>query len=56
MKRAALWFLVYLVIALMASLFYPDPMAKTLFYTLGAIWLCIGVAWGARGVVRYLRR
>ncbi len=63
MKRALLWFGVMIVIgALQAIVYEPHVLRQpneVLFFFLAAasfIWLCVGVAWGARGVVRYLRR
>lgn len=63
MKRALLWVGVFLLIVLLNGLItYPRPdfqHDQVLLFFLGLvllIWLCVGVAWGARGLVRYLRR
>ncbi len=63
MKRALLWFGVMTVIGVLEVLVYaPHALRQpndVLLFFLGVaslIWLCVGVAWGARGVVRYLRR
>ncbi len=63
MKRALLWFGVMLLIGFLEMVVYErhavgQPNEVLLFFLAltSLIWLCVGVAWGARGVVRYLRR
>ncbi len=63
MKRALLWFGVMLLIGFLELLVYErhavrQPNEVLLFFLAltSVIWLLVGVAWGARGVVRYLRR
>ena len=63
MKRALLWFGVLLLIGVLAAIVIfpgrPSEANQVLLFFVGLaelIWLCVGVAWGARGVVRYLRK
>ncbi len=63
MKRSLLWIGVMFLIGILEMLVYErhavrQPNEVLLFFLAltSVIWFCVGVAWGARGVVRYLRR
>ncbi len=56
MKRVGRWVVGLIVCGLLSGAARHD--ATLFFFTalVSTIWLCVGVAWGARGTVRYLRR
>ncbi len=55
MRRALTWLAVLFLIGVGGALLQDSKLAIELVALLGGLWILVGLAWTARGVLRWLR-